>query len=269
MKILVALVALVALAGIVAAEDFPDWKVTNKLSYSYQTVAVADEAGVSPSLSGATSGASFTAAPLLGASGYGSVSNTLVSGTFGAVASCDDPITQTLTQTGKANLIFEKIAEKEFNTYTMDANLFKAQEYDVQGQITNLAASFADRGIVGENYYGPFGGACSAPLESCGNAWAAETSTASGSVTPTANKGIWMDEAWAGTSSSTGITMSVLDDLTGCQVSDGPMLSGSSDAYAGFEGARVPYGDHGANAGSVTTTATVTTNHWLDYNGAI
>ena len=59
MKILIALVALLALAGMAAATDFPDWKITGKLSYSYQEIATSDEAGVAPALAGTTSHASF------------------------------------------------------------------------------------------------------------------------------------------------------------------------------------------------------------------
>jgi hypothetical protein len=279
MKILIALVALVALVGMAAATDFPDWKITGKLSYSYQQSVVSDEASVAASMNGVESHASFkmptlpendpSPAPAGYASGF--VKNTLTSGTFGAVALCDDPITQTLTQTGSANLAFAKVAEKDLNTYTMDGYLFKAQEYDVKGQITNVAAQFQDVGKVGENYYGPFQSAnCAGPLNTCGNLWGEESSSAYGSVQPVwvaGNPTVWMKDAWVGTSSSTRVTMKVIDDLSGCQITNGPLLSGSSDAYAGFTDATTPQRDFGTDRAYIQTQAVVTTQHWLDNYG--
>jgi hypothetical protein len=268
MKILIALVAFLALVGMAAATDFPDWKITGKLSYSYVETATSDEANVAPVLAGTTSHASFEMPQLPEStnsqnSATGFVKNTLVSGTFGAAYLCDDPITQTLTQTGKANLVFEKDAGKEENVYTMDGSLFKAQEYDVKGQITSVNAQFTDVGEIGENYYGPFGGSCSAPLQSCGNLWAQESSSASGYVSPVV--GAWMEDAWVGTASSTRVTMKVIDDLSGCQITEGPLLSGSSDAYAGFTDARI--GQRDMTGAYIVTSAGVTTEHWLDNYG--
>jgi hypothetical protein len=268
MKILIALVALVALVGMAAAEDFPDWKITGKLSYSYQETVVADEASVAGSgtMNSVNSHAAFAMPSLPVASSPGGtanaggfVKNTLTSGTFGAVSQCDDPITQTLTQTGNANLVFEKVAEKDTDTYTMDGYLFKAQEYDVKGQINYVGAQFADIGIIGENYYGPFAGA---PLQSCGNLWAKEDSTAYGSVQPVGTA--WFKEGWVGTSSSTRVTMKVVDDITGCQLSTGPLLSGSSDAYAGFTDATIGQRDVAPTGSYIQTQGVVTTQHWLE-----
>jgi hypothetical protein len=281
MKILIALVALVALVGMAAATDFPDWKITGKLSYSYQEIATSDELSVAPSMNGVNSHASFIMptlpendpSPALAGYASGNVKNTLVSGTFGTVALCDDPQTQTLTQTGKANLEFGKVAEKDVNTYTMDGYLFKAQEYDVKGQITNVVARFADEGKVGENYYGPFQGDCAFPLNGCGNLWGEESSNAYGYVWPTAVSGspnVWAKDAWVGTSSSTRVTMKVIDDLSGCQTTNGPLLSGSSDAYAGFTDATTPERDQvqtSLGQAYITTHAEVTTDHWLDNTG--
>jgi hypothetical protein len=263
-----------------AATDLPDWKITGKLSYSYQESVVSDEASVAASMNGVNSHASFNMPTLpesvkntytdntLGyASGY--VKNTLVSGTFGAVALCDDPITQTLTQNGNANLVFQKVAEKDENTYTMDGYLFKAQEYDVKGQITNVAATFQDVGKVGENYFGPFSGPCSSPLTPCGNLWGEELNNAYGSVyNPSWNS--WMKDAWVGTSSSTRVTMKVIDDLNGCQITKGPLLSGASDAYAGFTDATIGQRDYtGSMTGPyIITQASTTAEHWLDRYGS-
>jgi len=255
-----------------AAEDFPDWKITGKLSYSYQETVVTDEAGVAGSgtMNGVSSHAAFymptlpvTSSTGGTANGDGYVQNTLTTGTFGAVSLCDDPITQTLTQTGNANLLFEKVAEKDTNTYTMDGYLVKGQEYDVKGQLTWVDARFNDIGTIGENYYGPFGGSCSAPLQSCGNLWAKEDSTAYGSVSPVGTA--WFKDGWVGTQSSTRVTMKVIDDITGCQLSTGPLLSGSSSAYSGFTDATIGQRDVAATSGSyIQTQAVVTTQHWLE-----
>jgi hypothetical protein len=277
MKILIALVALVALVGMAAATDFPGWKITGKLAYSYQESVVSDEAGNAPLMAGTTSHASFEMPELpedkAVGNGYadGNVKNTLVSGTFGAEYLCDDPITQTLTQTGKANLVFEKVAEKDQNTYTMDGLLSKAQEYDVTGQITGVAASFTDVGKVGENYYGPFSGQCNGLLNDCGNLWAEESNSASGNVYPITVAGapnVWMKDAWVGTQSDTSVTMKIIKDLDSCEIAKGPLLSGSSDAYAGFTGATIPEGDFGTNQAKMVTSASVVTTHWLDNYGA-
>jgi len=272
-----------------AATDFPDWKITGKLSYSYQEIATSDEFSVAPSMNGVNSHASFIMptlpendpSPALAGYASGNVKNTLTSGTFGTVALCDDPQTQTLTQTGKANLEFAKVAQKDQdggNTYTMDGYLFKAQEYDVKGQITNVAAQFADEGKVGENYYGPFQGDCAFPLNDCGNLWGVESSTASGYVRPIvvantpsgAAPNVWAKDAWVGTSSSTRVTMKVIDDLSGCQITNGPLLSGSSDAYAGFTDATTPQRDQvqtSLGKAYISTHAEVTTDHWLANTG--
>jgi hypothetical protein len=232
-------------------------------------------------MAGTTSHASFEMPTLpennyqqAGGNGYASgyTKNTLVSGTFGAEALCDDPITQTLTQTGNTNLMFQKVGTKDDNTYTMDGYLLKAQEYDVKGQITNVVAQFQDEGKVGENYYGPFSGSCNGPINSCGNLWGEESSNAYGYVIPAAVSGspnVWMKDAWVGTSSSTRVTMKVIDDLDSCQIVKAPLLSGSSDAYAGFTDATIPQKDAVSGPQAIIQThADVTTQHWLDNTGS-
>jgi hypothetical protein len=262
MKIIVALVALIALAGIAAAEDFPDWSLSNKLSYSYSEVLKSDELMQLPA--GITSSAQFATNLMPGGYSDGYVSNTLKSSYVGAVAACDDPITQTLTQQGAAAITFAADMDKETNVYTMDGYVAKAQELDVTGQINYLTANFADVGYVGENYWTPFGGCCNGPINDCGNAWAAETSEAWGTVAPKTGN-TWMDEAWVGTKSTTGISATMTDKLgaDACKIMDGPFISGTFDAYAGFDGARVGLGE----ANGIVTSASGSATHWLGNNG--